>query len=52
MKITKICTNKIPSHAEASKILQQLKTNPEVCDDCKIKPCTYALFLYGKKEIK
>ena len=44
----KFCKKEIPTHSEARKIVKQLKTNPEVCDGCKIKPCTYAIYLYGR----
>lgn len=50
-QVKRICTSRFPTHAEARKILKQLKTNPEVCDECNIKPCTMALYLFGKKNI-
>jgi len=40
--------DKIPNHEDAAKILKHLKTNPVICDDCEIKPCVFALYLYGK----
>ena len=49
-KMKRLCKNKIPSHKEANKIPKQLKVNPEVCDDCNIKKCTYALYLYGNEK--
>ena len=47
--IKKICQdNKFPTHEEARKIIKQLKTNPEVCEKCNIKPCKLANYLWGK----
>ena len=46
----RLCTKEIPSHEEASKIHKQLTINPEVCESCKIKPCTYGLYVFGSKE--
>lgn len=42
-----ICKNTIPTHREAGRILKQLKTNPEVCEKCKIYPCTMAKYIFG-----
>lgn len=39
--------NKVPTHKEASAIHKQLRINPEVCDNCKIKPCVYGLYIWG-----
>ena len=41
---------KIPTHKEASGIHRQLSTNPEVCENCKIKPCVYGLYVWGDKK--
>ena len=49
--VKRLCTNKLPTHAEASQIGAQLKTNPEICEDCSIRPCTYSLYVYGGKEL-
>ena len=45
--IKRICTNEKLDHSTARKVLKQLKTNPEVCENCKIKPCVFALYLWG-----
>jgi len=45
--VKKLCANKMPTHKEAAKILKQLKSNPDVCEKCEIKPCTLAKYLYG-----
>ena len=42
--------NKIPTYKEASKILSQLHTNPEVCEECQIKPCVFGLYVFGKNK--
>ncbi len=43
----KLCNDKIPTHKKASKILKQLKENPEVCETCGIKPCTFGKYVWG-----
>lgn len=43
----RICNKAIPTHKKAGKILKQLKTHPEVCEKCKIKPCSFAVYIYG-----
>ena len=43
----RLCKNKIPTHQEAAGILKQIQKYPEVCDFCKIKPCTYGLYAFG-----
>ncbi|KKN55612.1 hypothetical protein LCGC14_0580840 [marine sediment metagenome] len=47
--VKRLCTNEMPTHKEASAIMKQLRVNPEVCDNCKIKPCTYGQYVFGKK---
>lgn len=47
-KVKRICTSGNLSHLEARKVLNQLKTNPEVCDECDIKPCVLAKYLWGE----
>jgi len=50
-KVKRLCQkDKIPNHKEASEILKQLQTNPEVCDECVIKPCIFGLYIWGPKE--
>lgn len=48
IEIKRICTSKPLDHSTARKVLKQLKTNPEVCEECRIKPCVFALYLWGK----
>ena len=43
----RICTSQKLDHSTARKVLKQLKTNPEVCEKCKIKPCIFTLYLWG-----
>ena len=48
MSTKRICKKEMKvTHAEGRAILHQLKRNPEVCENCKIKPCVFALYLYG-----
>ncbi len=47
----RLCKNgKFPTHQEAAKIHKQLTESPEVCENCKIKPCVYWLYVFGSKE--
>lgn len=53
IKVKRICTKQKLDYPTARKVVNQLKTNPEVCDECKIKPCVLALYIYGiKKEVE
>lgn len=36
------------THKQGRKVFKQLKTNPEVCETCDIKPCVFAEYLWGK----
>ena len=46
--IKHLCKNGIiPNHKEVRKILKQLKTNPEVCENCKIKSCVLVKYIWG-----
>ena len=47
MNIKRLCKKRVPTHSEASKILKQLERNPEVCETCKIRPCSFALYVWG-----
>lgn len=47
MKVKRICTKQKLDHFMAKKVIKQLKTNPEVCDECKIKPCVLMVYVYG-----
>lgn len=47
-QVKRICTNRIPNHSEAREALEQLRTNPEVCEKCNIKPCVLAVYIFGK----
>jgi len=47
-KVKRICTDRIPNHSEARRALKQLKENPEICESCKIEPCTLAIYIWGK----
>ena len=49
-KVKRICTARIPNHSKARKALRQLKTNPEVCEECNIEPCTLALYIWSKAD--
>lgn len=47
-KAKRICHKDMKvTHALGRKIHTQLKTNPEVCNNCKIIPCVFAKYLYG-----
>lgn len=47
--IIRLCQNgKQITHQMAVKIHQQLSLHPEVCDECSIKPCVFAEYMYGK----
>jgi len=47
IKVKRLCKNGIiPNHSEAKKIIKQLKRNPEVCENCKIKPCVLGKYLW------
>lgn len=48
-KVKRICTNQKMSHSQARKVLKQLKSNPEVCEECKINPCPLTLYVFGKE---
>ena len=49
-KVKRLCKKgKLPTYNEAHKIHHQLTVNPEVCETCKIKPCVYALYIWGSK---
>jgi hypothetical protein len=49
METKRIChENQQLTHEEARKVYQQLKLHPEVCDNCTIKPCVFAEYVYGK----
>ena len=49
MEINRIChKDKQLNHQEAVKVYKQLRMHPEVCDDCDIKPCIFAEYMYGK----
>lgn len=48
-KVKRICTNQMLSHSDARRVVRQLRTNPEVCDECDIKPCVLSLYVYGDK---
>ena len=50
-KVKRICTNHSLTHSEAQKVLKQLKTNPEVCEECNIKPCVFAIYIWGNKDL-
>ena len=49
MSVKRKCTEKIPTHKQVEKILEQLKTNPEVCEGCPISECTFSIYLHGKR---
>jgi len=36
------------THQEAAAVYKQLLRHPEICDDCDIKPCVFAEYMYGK----
>lgn len=42
----RVC-NKNMAYRDIPKAIKQLKTNPELCDNCKIAPCALAVILYG-----
>jgi len=42
------CKDRMPTHKEAALILKQLEKHPEMCENCNIKPCTFAQYVYGK----
>ena len=51
MKGIKRCRKNHPlTHKEAAALLKLLKTNPEVCEGCDIKPCLLAGYIFGKLE--
>ncbi len=49
-KVKRICTYEKLDHATAGKVLIQLRTHPEVCNYCRIKPCVLAIYIWGTKE--
>lgn len=49
MSVDRICCEgRQLNHQEAIEVHKQLRVHPEVCDDCGIKPCILAEYLYGK----
>ncbi len=42
-----LCTEEIPNWKQAAKISKQLNKNPEMCEKCQLKECTYALSIAG-----
>lgn len=47
-KVKRICTKQNLNHSKARKVHRQLQTNPEICDECDIKPCVFAKYMYEK----
>jgi len=47
-KVIRICTQHKLSHSEAKKVFKQLRKHPEVCVGCRIRPCTFSTYLWGK----
>jgi len=44
----KICTeSKLLDATTAEEVIKQLKTNPEVCEKCTIKPCRLVMYVFG-----
>lgn len=51
--VDRICQKgMVATHVIGAKILEQLKTNPEVCEGCDVKPCVFAVYLWGKERLK
>ena len=49
MEVNRIChKGKQLTHQEAVRVYEQLQLHLEVCDDCDIKPCIFAEYMYGK----
>ncbi len=47
-KVKRVCTNNPLDHKTGAKVLRQLKKNPEVCEECGISPCVFAMYLWGR----
>ena len=43
----RVCSKKM-AYREIPKAIKQLKKNPELCDECEIKPCALVRILFGR----